>query len=197
MTTSPIDAWMPRWDVRERHRVRVAAPPDVTYATLHTADLAASPLARALLALRALPGALLQGASGLAALRASEHQPVTLAAFEARGFRILEERPPSALVIGLEGQFWRPTGNIRTPAADAFRDSAPAPGTARAVWDFTLHALADGTTELATETRVHCADAATRRRFLPYWYLIRPGSGYIRLAMLGAIRRAAESAAAA
>jgi hypothetical protein len=186
---------MPSWDVRERHHVRVAASPEATYAALHTTDLASSPLARALLMLRALPGALRQGAAGVAALRASERRPVTLADVEARGFRLLEERPPHELVIGLEGQFWRPTGNICTPAPDAFRERGPTPGTARAAWDFTVRAAADGTTALATETRVQCADAATRRRFLPYWYLIRPGSGLIRLAMLRAVRDAAEAGA--
>ncbi|MCU1338883.1 MAG: hypothetical protein JWO19_4464 [Bryobacterales bacterium] len=51
----------------------------------------------------------------------------------------------------------------------------------------------DGATELRTETRVLCADVATRRRFGAYWTLIKPFSGLIRLEMLAAVRSAAES----
>ena len=190
-----LDAWLPAWDVRERHRTRVRASPDATYAALRTTDLAGSPVVGALLLLRALPGALLRGPAGLSELRGRGREPVTLATFERHGLRVLDERPPDELVIGLEGRFWLPTGDLCTPAASAFCATEPAPGTARAVWNFTVAARADGTTELATETRVYCADAGARRRFLPYWYVIRPFSGIIRRAMLNAIRRAAEAAA--
>lgn len=39
---------------------------------------------------------------------------------------------------------------------------------------------------------VRCGDPATRRRFLRYWRLIRPGSGLIRGSLLRYIRRLAE-----
>ena len=189
-----IDAYLPQYDVRERHRTRVAASREATWAVLRTTDLAAAPLVRVLLMLRALPGAFAHGAAGIRALWARRPEAVTLATFEAHGFRVLEEAPPAELVIGLQGQFWRVNGNLRTPGPAEFRSDAPPAGTARAVWNFSLVARPDGTTELATETRVRCADAVARRRFLPYWYAIRAGSGIIRHAMLRAIRRAAEAA---
>jgi hypothetical protein len=191
-----IDRYLPRYDVRERHRLRVHASPAATYAALWTADLAAAPVVRALLGLRAVPAALAGGVGGLRALWARGPEPIRLAAFEARGFRVLEEAPPTELVIGLEGQFWRPTGHLRTPTAEVFRTAPPAPGTARGVWNFALAAEPDGGTLLSTETRVECADDAARRRFLPYWYVVRPGSGIIRRAMLRAIREQAEAAGA-
>jgi hypothetical protein len=187
-----IDAYMPDYDVSERHHTRVAASRDATYAALWTANLANAPLARMLLALRALPGALGHGVTGVRTLWRRGSEPITLATFQERGFRVLAELLPTELVIGLEGQFWRPTGNLCTPLPTAFRSQPPAPGTARGVWNFHLRALADGTTELTTETRVQCADAGARRRFLPYWYAIRPASGMIRHAMLREIRRSAE-----
>jgi len=190
-----IDAYLPRYEVSERHRTRVAASRETTYSALWTANLANSPMARMLLALRALPGALGGVVAGVRALWARGSRPITLATFTERGFQVLAELPPTELVIGVEGQFWRPTGNLRTPSAAAFRSQPAAPGTARGVWNFHLLACADGTTELTTETRVRCADASVRRRFLPYWYLIRPASGMIRRAMLREIRRSAESAA--
>lgn len=190
-----IDEYLPRYDVSERHRTHVAASPEVTYAALWTTDLARGPLVRIIIALRALPGAIGNGAAGLRALRQRGSKPVTLATFQERGFRVLAEEPPTELVLGLEGKFWRPTGNISTPSATAFRSQPAAPGTARGVWNFHLRSRADGSTELTTETRVLCADGGARRRFLPYWYAIRLGSGLIRRAMLRDIRRSAEATA--
>ncbi|OLC35432.1 MAG: hypothetical protein AUH81_10350 [Candidatus Rokubacteria bacterium 13_1_40CM_4_69_5] len=73
-----------------------------------------------------------------------------------------------------------------------FREPAP-PGTAKAAWNFAVGRRSDGATELRTETRVLCADVATRRRFRAYWTLIGPFSGLIRREMLAAVRSAAES----
>ena len=176
--TELIDEFMPQYDVRERHRIRVAASPDATYAALRTADLTGSVVIRVLAFLRT----------------GRRHRPhATLESFANRGFHLIAESPPREMVIGIEGQFWRPSAPVCTPSPEVFRQAlTPAPGMARGIWNFTVGALADGGTELTTETRVLCADAATRRRFLPYWYVIRAGSGLIRHAMLRAIRREAE-----
>lgn len=64
-----IDQYLPRFDVRETHRIRVRASPDTTWAALHRADLARSPLVGALLVIRALPAALASGRAGLDRLR--------------------------------------------------------------------------------------------------------------------------------
>ena len=187
-----IDVYLPHYDVVERHATSVRAAAAATWSAIRVADLAANPLVRTLLALRAAPAALARGLAGVRSLHARATEPIRLAEFEARGFRILEEVPPIELVIGLEGQFWRPSGRLATPSAAGFRTAPPAAGTARAVWNFELIDNGASTT-LTTETRVQCADATARRRFLPYWYLIRPGSGLIRHAMLRAIRNVAEA----
>jgi hypothetical protein len=48
---------------------------------------------------------------------------------------------------------------------------------------------------LSTETRVHVADPAARRKFRRYWFVIRPFSGLIRILLLRAARRRAEALA--
>lgn len=189
-----IDDFLPRFDVSERHRIRVRASMQATYVALKTSDLAASALSRTLLFLRAVPNALLRGLPGIRALASRRHEPVTLSAFESAGFRILAEHAPEEIVIGLEGRFWMPAATLCTPGAAEFLGSAPLPGTARAVWNFTVRDLGGGACELTTETRVLCADRSARIRFLPYWMLIRIGSGLIRRTMLAAIRRTAEGA---
>ena len=189
-----IDVYLPEYDVSERHETRVHATRAATWAALRTTDLAASSIVRALLSARALPAALTRGIGGLRALWGRAADPIRLSAFEACGFRVLAETPLTELLIGLEGQFWRPSGRLDTPEADRFRTQPPRAGTARAVWNFELAEAIGGTTTLATETRVQCADEFARWRFLPYWYAIRPGSGLIRRFMLSAIRDTAETA---
>lgn len=69
-----------------------------------------------------------------------------------------------------------------------------APGTAKAAWNFAVHPGTGGRSVLTTETRVLCADPATRRRFRTYWAVVGPFSGLIRREMLAAIRDTAEAA---
>lgn len=176
-----IDEFLPEFDVVERHAIVVRAAPARVWAMLRTADLGRSPLVGALLAVR-----------GLGRHRRATMTPETM--LGAGGFTQLDERPERELLIGLEGRFWRPRPDLRATDTRRFREPLE-PGLARAAWDFRLEPLEAGATRLSTETRVHCADAATRRRFRPYWLLVRPGSGLIRRAMLAAIRRAAEGPA--
>ena len=69
------------------------------------------------------------------------------------------------------------------------------PGVAKLMLSF--EARPDGaSTRITTISRLHCADAATRRRVAVYWALIRPVSGLIRGRMLRQIRRVAEAAPA-
>lgn len=196
MPTSLIDDVLPLFDVRERHATRVRAEPDVVYASIRRTDLARPFPVRVLLVLRALPGALERMVRGnRTALLARASAPVTLREFEAHGFSVLAESPPRELVVGLVGRFWTLGGDLcRDVDAARFRQSEP--GTARSAWNFEVTPIVEGGCELATETRVHCADAAARRRFLPYWLLIRPFSGMIRRLMLREIRREAEATSA-
>jgi hypothetical protein len=89
---------------------------------------------------------------------------------------VLEDEPGEGIVLAITGTFWRWRGR-----------GAEAPATA--VVDFRA---TDGA--LTTETRVHVADAASRRRFARYWFVIRPFSGLTRIALLRAARRRLERA---
>jgi hypothetical protein len=119
---------------------------------------------------------------------------MTLSDFEGHGFRVLAENPPQELLIGLIGSFWKPDGGLLPVDVATFKGTQ-SPGTARVAWNFSISEQENGTSELATETRVKCADATSRRYFRLYWALIRPGSGLIRRSMLRSIRRTAEGGA--
>ena len=118
---------------------------------------------------------------------------MTLREFEAHGFRVLAENPPHELLVGLMGSFWKLDGGLLPIDAATFRGSQ-LPGTARVAWNLRVVEKKDGICELATETRVKCADAKSRRYFGLYWAFIRPGSGLIRRCMLRSIRIKAECA---
>ena len=193
-----LDDLMPRYDVVERHQTTVRATAPMTYAAIREADIGGGPVPRALLALRAAPAALVasirsprEAFGEFAARRADRTSDVRLADFERTGFRVIAERAPQELVIGLLGRFWTPRGGICDDVSPA-TFAAPVPaGHALAGWNFTVTQNADGSSRLGTETRVLCAPDA-RWKFRLYWLAVQPGSGLIRRAMLRAIRLRAE-----
>lgn len=178
-----LDDVMPRWDESDRHDVVVSADLERTYRVVRRADLAAHPVARALLAIRGLPAAL----SGRPRAPAS----LTLDGAVRAGFVVLAEEPGREIVLGLAGRFWTLSGGQEPISAAAFGGYAE-PGTAKAAMTFRVEELAGGRTRVVTETRVLCADDAARRSFRRYWRLVRPGSAFIRRAALAQIKRSAE-----
>ena len=189
---------MPQYDVVERHRIIVRAPPGVVFGAIREANLAGGGVTSLLLALRAAPAALVAIARSPRAAwaeyldrAAGRHRGVRLQDFEKAGFRVVAERAPDELVIGLLGRFWTPRGGLRAEVtADTFH-AGPPKGYALAGWNFTVAVRPDGSSELRTETRVWCA-ADARWKFRLYWLAVRLGSGLIRREMLRAIRRHAE-----
>lgn len=162
-----IGKFMPEFDHAEHHAIAVNAPVERIYAAIRTADLTRSPIVRLLLTLRGM--------------RRPGRVTIESRAFE--GFSIVDDDPPRELVIAVEGPFWNVTCRPRAIQ----RDDPQKPGTARAAWNFLVEPG-----RLSTETRVHCADAASHRRFRVYWFFVRPFSGLIRRFMLRAIRDEAE-----
>jgi hypothetical protein len=193
-----LDELMPVYDVVERHRTVVHAAPDVVFGAIREADLGRAALTRTLLAVRVIPAAVLAFLRSPRAARAQwrarrsdRRRGLRLADFERTGFRIVAERPPEELVIALLGKFWTPRGGLCPEVTRAHFSALPPLGFALAGWNFTVVRRDDGVVELRTETRVLCAPDA-RMKFRAYWFLVRPGSGLIRRAMLGAIRLEAE-----
>jgi len=195
-----LDDLMPHYDVAERHRTIVRARPAVVFRAIHEADVSGGLVTQILYALRFAPAALVaavrspRGAWSDYLDRISRQDRVVhLDDLERAGFRVVAERAPEELVIGVLGRFWTVRGGPgpSTVTAETFRAPPPA-GQALAGWNFTVERRGDGSSELSTETRVLCAPDV-RWKFRLYWFAIRPGSGLIRRAMLRAIRRHAEA----
>ena len=176
-----LDDYLPEFDVRTRYVTRIAASPARVYASLWTANFDYWGVTRALYAVRTLPSFPARPRQTWRRVRDELfRQRFTLDGMLSEGFSLLV------------GRFWRARGELCAVSPVRFRAPAPS-GTAKAAWNFEVGVRADGATELRTETRVLCADVATRRRFRAYWMLIRPFSGLIRREMLAAVRSAAES----
>jgi len=171
-----LDELLPEYDVVAKYETVVRASPATVYGAVWSVELGTLPLTRVLLRLRGIPGRL-HGA--------------TLRDVARRGFTILGQRPAEEVVLGTMGRFWRLRGELRPVSRSEFLADL-APGVARAAWSFHVVGAGAGKTSLSTETRVQCADAATRRRFRVYWTIVGAASGLIRREMLRAIRRQAE-----
>jgi len=183
-----IESFIPNPDAIETHKIEIAASCEAVYQALLTTDLGGSPIIKGLLALRSLPGIL----SHPKRLRAAPRQ-ITLQTIIEGGFGRLAEAPGREVVLGVVGQFWRPSGNIQPFSEEMFRGPVQ-PGLARAVWNFAVEEAVKGRTVLSTETRVVCGDAASRRKFRAYWTLVKPFSGLIRVIMLRAVKKASARA---
>jgi hypothetical protein len=171
--------------------IDIAAPPGVVWRVieeLHYDDLRAT---RLLMGARSLPARLLKRGS-LRSGRLAAAPPV-IEAMVASRFVVLCREPETILTLGIVGQFWKLTGGddaaISSAAAFVAFDQ---PGFVKSAIDFEL-VRREGGTRLTTRTCNRATDEATARRFRRYWLLIGPGSKAIRLDILHAVRRQAES----
>ena len=188
---SLLNQVLPEYTVAKRHAIRVAAPPERVFRAVLAHQPFNAPLWRVLFGIRRLPLLLRRLFQGARA-RGRRRQDGGLVAQVVRAGFVPLGDTADEIVFGLAGQFWRPTGALLPLYdADAFAGAATGPY-ARAAWNFSVDALADGSSRLSTETRVHVLDPATRRAFLRYWRLVEPFSGLLRQSSLRAIRRAAE-----
>ncbi|WP_378235028.1 hypothetical protein [Aquincola agrisoli] len=177
--------WLPAVHFHERHGRRgVPCTPEALIAAVRGFDDRSDPLLNGLLWLREWP------ARHLLPAGARRRIPAERPRFGLAQFVVLESTP-ARIVYGLAGRFWQADFGL-VPLADgqAFRRFGE-PGAAKLVLAFGARAAASGRgSDLETVTAVHCCDAAARRRFLPYWLLVRPFSGWIRRRLLSRIQAA-------
>lgn len=178
-----LDEFMPRYDVAERHHVRIDASSDRVLEASRAVDLQALPIARALIRAREIV---------LGAPRAElAHRRGLMAEVESLGWRVLAEVPGREVVVGAITQPWLARVVFRGLAPEqfkAFRD----PGFVKIAWTLRADPTGDGGSVFRTETRVVATDATARRKFRWYWARFSPGILLIRLALLARLRKAAQ-----
>ncbi len=184
-----LDSFLPGYDFNEIHTITVHAPPSCVFRAikkLTPSEL--SPLVHILFALRSLPNRL----SGNSRQRLNGAKPIVEQILGV-SFILLAEETNRELVLGTIGQFWRARGNSGRKPANTVEEflAFDQPGYAKAVMNFRVDEH-NGRVKVITETRIYAPDPRTRAKFAAYWRLIYPGSAFIRMMWLKAIRRRAE-----
>jgi len=180
-----LTPWLPAWQFSEVHHTHSTAAAPALLDAAQAYDPADDPWIGAALALREAPGRL----AARLGLRSSLAQRPR---FGLADFTLLGRPTPHSLAYGLVGRFWSAGYGLVQVADLAAFTAYNTPGVAKLLMGFVAQPGAGGT-RLTTTTRVFCPDAASQRRFAPYWALIRPVSGLIRRRMLGQVRAAAEA----
>jgi hypothetical protein len=180
-----LDEFMPRYDVAERHHVRIDASFDRVMEVSRDIDLQSLPIARALIRAREL----LLGASK----SDLDHRRGLMAEMEALGWRVLAEVPGREVVVGAVTQPWLGRVVFRGLPPEQFKTFRD-PDFVKIAWTLRADPTGDGGSVFRTETRVATTDPQARRKFRWYWARFSPGIVLIRLAMLARLRRAAQAA---
>ena len=180
-----IHRLLPEWQFAERHALVLdGVSPERAYASIVPGLSADDPLIARAIALREAPGRLLR-TFGLS------RNTLPTRPFGFHSFALLGEVPGREVAFGLAGRFWQMDYGLRRIAdTEAFMAMTDQP---RLVLNVCVEPLDGQRCQLVTHTRVHCPDEAQRRRFLPYWVLIRPVSGLIRGRLLRRIARIASA----
>ena len=182
---SKLDEWMPRWQVGERHVLKIAASPAKVFAAIHEVRADEILLFRTLTAIRRCGGT---GPESI--LNAPEQKPLLDVATQTT-FILLDDMAPRELVMGTVIAAPRAVRESGRLEPDLFRRTLP-PGVVLATMNFLVTPSEDGGSMVATETRVCANNPAAVRRFGIYWRLIHPGSDLIRRMWLRAIALRAE-----
>jgi hypothetical protein len=177
-----LDAFMPDYDIVERHHTRIDAPADVALIAACEIDVLESPLARAIFTARAL---------ALGGRRDEQPHPRgLLAQMQAIGWEVLAQVPGREIVFGAVTRPWEAKPAFR-PVGKGFFAGFNEPGYVKIAW--TLRADPDGEEDciFRTETRACATDPFARARFRGYWAL-EPGVSVIHCALLEPVKRDAE-----
>ena len=182
-----LDRFMPTYEVREYHEVRVAAPVGVAYDAVRAMDINRSPLVRGIFRARQL------------ALGGDEAPAVPrplLEETQALGWGVLAEEPGREIVMGAVTQPW--VANVRFEGLPPGEFAAfDRPAYVKIAFTLAADPIDANTSLVRSETRVTTTDADARARFRRYWTLVSPGVRLIRRESMRLVRADAERRARA
>jgi hypothetical protein len=182
-----LDEFMPVWQFRERHTIRIAVPPARVFEAIRNVRADEISLFNALTWIR-------RGGRQLpeSILNAGDSAPLLDVATR-NGFVYLADDAPKELVVGTV--VVAPPGARGALTPQTFKTPLP-PGFALAAMNFAVAPDGPDDSLVSTETRVFANSPAARRGFARYWRVIYPGSALIRRMWLRAVERRATRPAA-
>ncbi len=182
---SALDLLLPTPRKVELDHVDLAVTPALAWERVRHADLAASPLVRALFRLRTLPERLGGEApepfsARLDDLRSSPERP---------GFQILADAPPREVAVGAIGKVWQlEIPFVHVAGAEAF-GAFDEPGYVKVAWAIRVLPRGERDARVEFELRVDATDEASWAKFRRYFMVIGPGSHFIRRSLLTSLAR--------
>lgn len=182
-TDRTLDRFMPLYDIVERHRIFVKAPPAVTLHCACALDAFNTPLASALFRAREF-------------FMGAEPSRIDLPrglfdAVLAIGWGVLAETPDREIVFGAVTRPWEARPAFRRTPPEDFRSFSD-PGYVKIAWTLRADPAGERGSIFRTETRAVATDNESRVLFRRYWALVSPGVALVRLGLLGPVKHAAE-----
>jgi hypothetical protein len=178
-----MDRFIPKYEIAERHQIRVDAPADITFEAATETNLQQSPIIRAIFKarewiMRSHPAGRPDSASFIAQMRGI-------------GWGVLAEVPGREIVMGAVTQPWMADVVFRPlpPEEFAMFDD---PGYVKIVWTLRADPVGSTRSVFHTETRAVATDGMARAKFRRYWSLLSPGIILIRWASLRPLKADAE-----
>lgn len=181
---SPLDQFIARFDVRERHAIVVHAPAEIVFATAEAFDLQSIRPIRTIIRLREL----FLGSAPVT----RRPQPFLQEAL-AMGWGLLAKEPGRFFLAGAHCQPWLADVTFNPLPAGEF-SSYHGANCVKIAWTLEVEPLSQNSARLSSETRAVATDDEARRQFRRYWRWARFGIVTIRWFMLPALRRQAERA---
>jgi hypothetical protein len=180
---SLLNRFLRRYEVVERHEVRVSAPAEITFSAACDMDLMDSSITRGIFKVRQLIlGGTLNDNTGPRGL---------LAQTKALGWGVLGEVPGREIVMGAVTQPWQANVIFTGMPPEEFI-AFNNPGFVKIAWTLRVDPIGPGESVFRTETRAMTTDPSARAKFRWYWSKASPGIWLIRRLSLGPLKREAE-----
>lgn len=177
-----LDAFVPIFDIVERHAIDVDAPAPVVLQAAREIELTSFPAVRTIIRAREI----LLGATGEMAPRPKG----LVAEMQALGWGVLRASP-GEIVLGAVTQPWKANVSFTALPPEVFAQFRE-PGYVKIAWTLRADPLSDRRARFRTETRALSLGSDARRRFRRYWAFVSPGIVLIRLVMLRPLKARAE-----
>jgi hypothetical protein len=178
-----LDTFIPDFEVVDRHRISVAAPPEVALAAAEEMDLESCAVIRGIF----------KGREWI--LRSKPDDRIRprglLAEMGSLGWGVLAEVPGREVVMGGVTKPWEANPVFRALPPDEFA-AFHEPGYVKIAWTLRADPAGNSRSAFCTETRAVATDAESRKKFRRYWAFLSPGIILIRSVMLPAVKKEAE-----
>jgi hypothetical protein len=179
-----LDKLIPTPRLLEEDHIDVTASAEEAWQLVRHADLARTPLIRALFWLRSIPDRV----AGHAPEASAIHLDDLISSPERPGFKVMWIDPPHEIAVAAIGKVWEPEiPFVYLP--DAARYAAYAePDFIKVAWAIRIESLGHAA-RLSLELRVDATDDASWTKFQHYFRLIGPGSRFIRRSALASLAK--------